>query len=45
LPNLSEPLYPVTIITTRYSGVYEGGTWAAFPLDPDQALAFATRPE
>jgi hypothetical protein len=24
------PLYPVTIVRTRYQGVYEGGSWAAF---------------
>jgi hypothetical protein len=33
-PELSEPLYPVTILMTRYGGVYEGGAWAAFPLYP-----------
>jgi hypothetical protein len=30
------PLYPITIIATRYGGIYEGGEWAAFPLHPDQ---------
>lgn len=29
-------LYPVTIIKTRYSGVYErGGRWAAFPINAE----------
>lgn len=26
-------LYPVTIIRTRYGGIYEGGAWAAFNCD------------
>lgn len=26
-------LYPVTVVKTRYSGVYEGGRWAAFPVE------------
>lgn len=29
-------LYPVTIVKTRYGGVYEGGTWAAFDREPDE---------
>lgn len=28
--------YPLTIIPTRYGGVYEGGAWAAFACDPDR---------
>ena len=32
---MSEPLYPVTIIATRYGGIYEGGEWAAFLLHHD----------
>jgi hypothetical protein len=28
------PLYPVTIVRTRYGGVYEGGEWAAFFCEP-----------
>lgn len=28
---MANSLYPVTLITTRYGGVYEGGAWAAFP--------------
>jgi uncharacterized protein len=31
-----EPLYPCTIVPTRYTGAYEGGTWAAFELLPEQ---------
>ena len=31
---MNEGLYPVTIVQTRYGGVYEGGAWAAFPLRP-----------
>lgn len=31
---MSDP-YPVTIITTRYGGAYEGGSWAAFNCDPE----------
>lgn len=27
-------LWPVTITPDRYSGVYAGGAWLAFPLDP-----------
>ena len=30
---LGEPIYPVTIVKTRYGGVYEDGAWAAIPLD------------
>jgi hypothetical protein len=41
VPRLSEPSYPVTIITTRYGGVYEGGEWAAFPLHAAQVPAEA----
>ena len=33
---MAETLYPVTIIATRYGGIYEGGAWAAFPLDFEQ---------
>jgi hypothetical protein len=33
---MNDPLYPVTIVATRYGGTYEGGAWAAFPLDPWQ---------
>jgi hypothetical protein len=32
-------LYPVTIFTTRYGGVYEGASWGAAPCDYD-ALSF-----
>lgn len=28
-------MYPVTIITVRYGGVYEGGPWAAFHCYPE----------
>ena len=35
-------IYPVTIIRTRYGGVYEGGRWAAFNLYPDQIPEDAT---
>ena len=38
---MSEPSYPVTIIATRYGGIYEGGEWAAFPLHPVQVPAEA----
>lgn len=34
--------YPITIVRTRYSGVYEGGVWAAVACEPqdlpEQAL-------
>ena len=33
---MSDHLWPVTIIATRYGGIYEGGEWAAFPLHPEQ---------
>ena len=36
MSSMDEPLYPVAIIATRYGGTYEGGAWAAFPLDPWQ---------
>ena len=29
-------LYPVTIASARYSGVYEGGPWVAFARHPDE---------
>jgi hypothetical protein len=29
-------LYPVTIIATRYGGIYEGGAWAAFPVGAER---------
>lgn len=28
---MANSLYTITLITTRYGGVYEGGAWAAFP--------------
>lgn len=30
-----DALYPVTIVTARYQGTYEGGKWLAFPFDPE----------
>jgi hypothetical protein len=33
---MTDELYPVTIITTRYGGTYEGGAWAAFPIHPER---------
>lgn len=27
-------IWPLTIMLTRYNGVYEGGKWAAFNLSP-----------
>jgi hypothetical protein len=39
---MSDPLYPVTIIKTRYGGTYEGGVWAALPLDPEKVPLEAT---
>lgn len=27
--------YPITIIASRYGGVYEGGAWSAFPCYPE----------
>ena len=35
-------VYHVTIFKTRYAGVYEGGRWAAFPLDHERIPAAAT---
>lgn len=29
-------IYPCTIVKTRYTGVYEGGEWAAFFMDPHE---------
>jgi hypothetical protein len=34
--------YPLTIISTRYGGGYEGGLWAAFPLRPEEIPLEAT---
>lgn len=28
-------IYPITIISDRYTGTYSGGKWTAWPLDPD----------
>lgn len=39
---MSDCLYPVTIIRTRYGGVYEGAAWAAFALRPHQVPREAT---
>lgn len=30
-PDPEFELYPIVIRQTRYSGLYEGGSWAAFP--------------
>jgi hypothetical protein len=30
-----DEIYPITIISDRYSGVYSGGEWTAWALDPD----------
>jgi hypothetical protein len=38
---MGEDLYPVTIVQTRYGGIYEGGTWAAFRVHPEQLPADA----
>ena len=35
------PLWPVTIIRTRYRGVHERGEWAAFPIRADAPLPAA----
>lgn len=38
----NEPrVYPVTIITTRYGGVYEGGPWAALDCSHEEMPAAA----
>ncbi len=29
-------LHPVTIVSARYGGVYEGGPWVAFARHPDE---------
>lgn len=26
--------YPMTVVVARYGGLYEGGSWVAFPFDP-----------
>jgi hypothetical protein len=31
---MDKMLWPVTIMRTRYGGVYEGGEWVAFNADP-----------
>lgn len=31
-----DDLYPVTIVSTRYGGTYEGKAWAAFNAGPEQ---------
>ena len=30
-----DKMYPITIISDRYSGTYSGGEWTAWPYDPD----------
>ena len=35
-------IWPVTIIRTRYGGVYERGEWAAFPLGTEAVPPAAT---
>jgi hypothetical protein len=30
------PITPITIIATRYGGVYDGGVWAALPVHPEE---------
>lgn len=39
---MTKRLFPVTIITTRYSGVYEGGDWAAFKMRAHEVPRAAT---
>ena len=36
LLRVSADLYPVTIVQTRYGGIYEGGAWAAFLSHPEE---------
>ena len=33
--NSVDEIYPITIITDRYTGTYSGGEWTAWALDPD----------
>ena len=35
-PIAANRLYPVTIVQTRYGGIYEGGAWAAFLSHPEE---------
>ncbi len=35
-PIAANRLYPVTIVQTRYGGIYEGGAWAAFLSRPEE---------
>ena len=35
-PIAAKRLYPVTIVQTRYGGIYEGGAWAAFLSHPEE---------
>ena len=33
--------YPVTIVRSRYGGIYEGAKWLAFNLDPEELESHA----
>jgi hypothetical protein len=35
-------LYPCTVFLARYSGLYEGGTWVAFAMEPFEIPPDAT---
>lgn len=35
---MSDIPYPLTVVRCRYSGVYEGGAFAAFNKNPDEIL-------
>ena len=35
-PIAANRLYPVTIVQTRYGGIYEGGAWAALLSHPEE---------
>lgn len=38
---MNDDAYPVTIIATRFGGIYEGGAWAAFPVRAERIPADA----
>lgn len=39
---MTNRLYPVTIIRSRYKGAYSGGSWLAFYCDPEDIPPEAT---
>lgn len=41
-PDTEKDFYPCTVFLARYNGVYEGGTWVAFAMEPHEIPVCAT---